>query len=117
MEEVFVLFERARFRFRDLHRPPMQQLHVLGRLDPAELHEGAAGVDAHRFDGRLAGLLFVGGDERHRVERVEALERIGPRLDAGLAADAVRLADHADGNALSQRCPARSGGASSGSPR
>jgi hypothetical protein len=78
---------------------PTRSLDVFRGVDAGELHEGAAGVDAHRFDRHAAGLALIGGDERDGFQVVEAVQGVGPRLDARFPADAVRFADHADGDA------------------
>src|SRR5262249_43514727 len=100
VQEVLVLFELARLVLLDLDGPVAQVRNSLGRADLGELHQRAAGVRARTLDGRLARRRLVGGDERHARQLVEAIERIGPRLDARFAADAVRLADHSDCDAV-----------------
>ncbi len=100
MEKVFILIEFPRIRLRDLDGPVLQFLNVLGRLDAGELHERAAGVDAHTVDRGFARLLFIGRDEGDGAKIREALGRIGPRFDAGLAADPMRFSDDAEGDAV-----------------
>ena len=100
VEKVFIRVALSRVTLRDLNGPGFQFVNFLRGIDSGEFYERAIAVRANRLDGHDASSLFVRRDEGDGGELLEPLDVIRPRFDARLAANSVRLADDADGDAI-----------------
>src|SRR5205823_9034588 len=102
VQEELISITLSRFLLGNLDSPLLERIGIFRRRDAREFQECAIAVCAHRLDGRFARRGFIGRDEDDIRQLLEALEGVGPALDADFAADSVWLANDAERNPASQ---------------